>query len=111
MKPIVIEEYRAATSTSKHYANSLSLTINKLVKEFVGNDYEAVEITDEDIGREKGYLNYITPSAQKNNKKSYGNGSYIANIFRNQIKALNLEDMVQVTHSKGHVYLARKELL
>ena len=106
MKKLSIEEYISKSDGRRE--GSMSVIAARIIKEFLESGYEACEVTDDDIKRKEGYIS--TPSIS-GKKVNYTNASYVVKALRTQTTALQADDMVEVTAIKGHVFLARKEML
>ena len=96
MKPVTLNEVRRSRS-------NLIIQLTVLIKKFTESGYEAVQIEDKDLEKNNGWI-------KKLNGKTYSNAAYIRKKAEETITALKLEDIVGIKHSKGNVYLYRKDI-
>lgn len=85
-------------------AGSMASYAIKCIREFTETGWEACELSDKDLGRYDGY------NAKQNSNGAYYNAAYSTRIIRDQIKALDLESIVDVVSNEGHLYLVRKDI-
>lgn len=93
MRPMTIEEFYAATGNCRN--DRYGSVCTKLVKEFAESGYEAVEVTASDL-----YMDELTANRV----------SYIRKRMVGVVKALKLDQMIDVRTTKNSMYLFRKDI-